>query len=348
MKLTPMLSQYLRIKAEHRDAILLFRLGDFYEMFFEDAEVASGILDIALTSRTRGEGGAAIPLCGVPYHAAEPYVARLLGAGWKVAICEQREGATRGLMEREVVRVITPGTILDETSLDPARSNYLAAVASDGAGCGLAVVEFSTGSVRVTEAPAWALVVEELRRLGVREVVVRRDLVGPLRAALEGVDAPVPWALSLLEGHGGGAVDPEPWRARWPLARAAEAAVLEYLGGTHRGALGHLRAAEPYELAAFLAIDAAQPRARRDTRGRAARIAPVGPRPDGDRHGRTHPAGMAPGAAARPRGDRPAPGRGRGAGRGGGPARHGHRGVARHGRPRARGGADRRGHGDTA
>ena len=87
MKLTPMLQQYLRIKAEHQDAILLFRLGDFYEMFFEDAEVASRILDITLTSRNRGDGVDAVPLCGIPFHAAEPYVAKLLAAGWKVAIC---------------------------------------------------------------------------------------------------------------------------------------------------------------------------------------------------------------------------------------------------------------------
>jgi DNA mismatch repair protein MutS len=124
-----LLAQYLRIKAQHPDAVLLFRLGDFYEMFFDDAREASRALDLTLTARNRGEPDE-VPLCGFPAHAAQPYVTRLLAAGRAVAICEQGE-PERGkkLLERAVVRVITPGTILEEESLDPGAPSLLAALA---------------------------------------------------------------------------------------------------------------------------------------------------------------------------------------------------------------------------
>jgi hypothetical protein len=117
VKSTPLVAQYLRIKQQVPDALLFFRLGDFYEMFFEDAEIGSRLLEIQLTSRSKD----GVPLCGVPYHAAEGYIARLLRAGMKVAICEQctPEGNTRGLMPRRIVRVITPGTVGEETVLVP-------------------------------------------------------------------------------------------------------------------------------------------------------------------------------------------------------------------------------------
>jgi len=118
-KITPMMQQYLQIKERYRDAILFFRLGDFYEMFFEDAHTASKILDIALTSRNKSEDGA-VPLCGVPYHSAEPYIQKLLDAGHKVAVCEQVEdpATAKGVVKREVVRVITPGTVTAVEALD--------------------------------------------------------------------------------------------------------------------------------------------------------------------------------------------------------------------------------------
>src|SRR5436190_526851 len=127
-----LLAQYLRIKAEHRRAILLFRLGDFYEMFFEDAETASRDLDLTLTARNRGDPDE-VPLCGFPAHAAQPYITRLLARGHTVAVCEQAPARGRGLMEREVVRVITPGTILEEESLEPGAPSLLAARAAGGA-----------------------------------------------------------------------------------------------------------------------------------------------------------------------------------------------------------------------
>ncbi|HEX9271185.1 MAG TPA: DNA mismatch repair protein MutS, partial [Candidatus Binatia bacterium] len=121
-----MMHQYLRIKERYRDAILFFRLGDFYEMFFEDAETASRILDIALTSRNKNEDSA-VPLCGVPYHSAEPYIRKLLDAGHKVAVCEQVEDpkTAKGVVQREVVRVITPGTLTSADALDARDNNFL-------------------------------------------------------------------------------------------------------------------------------------------------------------------------------------------------------------------------------
>jgi len=145
-RLTPMMRQYLEIKERYRDAILFFRLGDFYEMFFEDAERAAKILDIALTARNRSSESA-VPLCGVPYHAATPYIGRLLEAGYKVAICEQVEDPklAKGVVRREVVRVITPGTVMDGESLDPGDNNFLLAVASGAKQYGLAVVDVKDG-----------------------------------------------------------------------------------------------------------------------------------------------------------------------------------------------------------
>ena len=130
---TPLMEQYHRIKSEHQDAILFFRLGDFYEMFFEDAETASRELDIALTSRDKNKEGA-IPLCGVPFHSAAPYISKLISRGYKVAVCEQVEDPkdAKGIVKREVTRIITPGVILDGEDLTRGRSNYLMAIATNG------------------------------------------------------------------------------------------------------------------------------------------------------------------------------------------------------------------------
>ncbi|MDD4170827.1 MAG: DNA mismatch repair protein MutS [Syntrophomonas sp.] len=148
---TPMIEQYLSIKKEHQEAILFFRLGDFYEMFFEDAQTASRELDIVLTSRDGGAGK--IPMCGVPHHAVTNYIARLIGKGYKIAICDQIENPKQatGIVKREVTKIITPGTILDEMMLDEGKNNYLAAVVDEHSLIGLAWVDISTGAFAVTE-----------------------------------------------------------------------------------------------------------------------------------------------------------------------------------------------------
>src|SRR6201997_1117387 len=151
---TPLMRQYHSIKTRYPHALVLFRLGDFYELFYEDAIAASKELQITLTSRNR-ERGEPIPMCGVPFHAAETYIARLLRAGYKIAICDQMEqpGPGKKLVRREVVRVITPGTATDVAVLDARENNFLAAVAKHASAqsIGLAYVDLSTGEFQTTE-----------------------------------------------------------------------------------------------------------------------------------------------------------------------------------------------------
>ncbi|MDR1217258.1 MAG: DNA mismatch repair protein MutS [Oscillospiraceae bacterium] len=159
MAVTPMMRQYFEIKERNPDAILFFRLGDFYEMFGDDARAASRELDLTLTTRDRTaeDPDDAIPMCGVPYHAAESYIARLIAKGYKVAICEQMEdpATAKGLVERDIVRIVTPGTLIDASMLDEGRPNYLCAVYADAGAGGAAVcfAELSTGEISVSELP---------------------------------------------------------------------------------------------------------------------------------------------------------------------------------------------------
>ncbi|MBI3405273.1 MAG: DNA mismatch repair protein MutS [Acidobacteria bacterium] len=174
---TPLMRQYQAIKKQYPQTLLLFRLGDFYELFFEDAVVASRILQITLTSRNK-EKGQAIPMCGVPYHAAEGYLARLIRAGHRVAICDQMEEPSKGvkLVRRAVVRVVTPGTATEAALLEPKENNFLAAIAP-GPVHGLAYVDVSTGEFRVTEFPgadADSKLRDELDVLRPREVLLPR------------------------------------------------------------------------------------------------------------------------------------------------------------------------------
>lgn len=172
------MQQYLEIKAKHPNALLLYRMGDFYELFMEDAVVAARILDIALTSRDKNAENA-IPMCGVPYHAAENYITKLVGAGHKVAICDQVEDPrkAKGLVRREVTRVITPGLVLESQSLSANESNYLAAVSADAAAAefGLAYLDISTAEFRVVEIESESALLEELVRIAPREIIVRED-----------------------------------------------------------------------------------------------------------------------------------------------------------------------------
>lgn len=149
---TPVMKQYLEIKSKHPDAILFFRMGDFYEMFYEDAKKASRILDIALTSRNKNAADP-VPMCGIPYHAADSYIARIIKEGLKVAICEQVEDpkSAKGVVRREVIRIVTPGTVIDSSLLDSKRNNYLGAIYSHKDGYGLALLDVSTGEFKITE-----------------------------------------------------------------------------------------------------------------------------------------------------------------------------------------------------
>jgi DNA mismatch repair protein MutS len=270
-----MLAQYLRLKERHRDAILMFRLGDFYEMFFEDAERAAAILDITLTARNKHDPSP-IPLCGVPFHSVTPYIQRLLGAGLKVAICEQVTDPrdAKGLVERDVVRVITPGTILEEESLDPRTASFLAALAGDDGGFGLAVADVSTGELRVAEFPVTdgagdgsALqrhdlvdaIAEEIARLGVKEIV----LSPALQPVVDRLVARAPGVFrSLIPDTWYDAGEAAAWLgADGPRLAAAPLAALgglrAYLRETYRGKLDHLRAPEVYRPRDTLVLDQA-------------------------------------------------------------------------------------------
>jgi DNA mismatch repair protein MutS len=182
--LTPMLRQYHAIKGDVPDALLLFRLGDFYELFFEDAVTASRELEITLTARHK-DSEQPVPMCGVPYHAADGYIARLLRRGYKVAICDQVEAAQKGvkLVRREVTRVVTPGTITDNNLLTPGENNYLLAVTEDGTEIGAAFLDLSTGDFRALQfrgEDRWARLLLEVEHLSPREVLFPERLKSTL------------------------------------------------------------------------------------------------------------------------------------------------------------------------
>src|SRR5262245_39339084 len=173
---TPMMEQYGQAKREAGDALLFFRMGDFYELFGEDARTASRVLGITLTSRSQGEG--AMPMAGVPVKAHQGYLQQLIRAGFRVAICDQMEEAAlaKGLVDRQVTRIVTAGTVLEDDLLERGASNYLLGLAPHGERCGLAWLDVSTGAFTVGEVPA-ARLADELARLDPAEIVVPESLL---------------------------------------------------------------------------------------------------------------------------------------------------------------------------
>ncbi|HUE22282.1 MAG TPA: DNA mismatch repair protein MutS [Bryobacteraceae bacterium] len=262
---TPLMRQYHAIKQQVPHALLLFRLGDFYELFFEDAILAARELEITLTSRNK-EKGAAIPMCGVPYHAAEGYIARLIQKGHRVAICDQMEdpAVAKKLVKREITRVITPGTATDSLALRSHENNYLAAVSRLGNRAGVAHVDVSTGEFRVTEMDA-SEVNAAIEQLGAREVLYPADLPllanedhGPryLRTDLEDWIFSFDYADRTLRDHfhllsldGCGLANRQ-------AAVCAAGAILHYLRETQRAALEHLDRPTHYDRAASMLLDA--------------------------------------------------------------------------------------------
>ena len=179
-KITPMMEQYFQIKNEYKYCLLFFRLGDFYEMFFDDAIIASKELEITLTGRDWGQSERA-PMCGVPFHSADGYINRLVEKGYKVAICEQVEDpkAAKGIVKRDVVRVITPGTVTDNAALDEKKNNYIMSVFSDKNGYGIAVCDVTTGEFVTTDfssVNAEAKVIDEIGHYMPSELVTNTAL----------------------------------------------------------------------------------------------------------------------------------------------------------------------------
>ncbi len=267
IELTPMMRQYLEIKAGYQDAILFFRLGDFYEMFLEDAVKASRILDITLTSRNKNAEGGEVPLCGIPYHSANPYIARLIEAGEKVAICEQVEDpkAVKGIVRREVVRVITPGLVIDGDTLSPKENNFLLAIVPGGEVYGLASLDLSTGQFRTTEVEGEGGVLAEVACIAPREMLLPADsrdsslhralqMEGsPLVTFIDGWAYDREYAVRLFDEQFG--VPPDSICGEMKSAAAAAATVLHYLKETQKGGALHLRELVTYQSREFLLLD---------------------------------------------------------------------------------------------
>ncbi len=270
---TPMMRQYLRIKGQYPDSILFFRLGDFYEMFFEDAELASRELDLTLTSRNKSSPDK-VPLCGVPYHAASGYISRLISKGYKVAICDQVEDPrqAKGIVRREVTRVVTPGLVLEAENLEADHNNFLLALApadrQEGSRYGLAYVDISTGDFRVAETEAFSTVEDEMLRIDAREVLLPEDLdlekiLGPIylgrKPPLWNPRAPAFFAFesacALLERQFG------PERIQQMIAQglrkalSAAGALLVYLQETQKQLPGHLHGITPYQIQDYMVLD---------------------------------------------------------------------------------------------
>jgi DNA mismatch repair protein MutS len=255
---TPLMRQYHSIKQQVPRALLMFRLGDFYELFYEDAVVAARELEITLTARNK-EKGEPIPMCGVPYHAAEGYVARLIQKGYRVAICDQVEDPrfAKKLVKREITRIVTPGTATDAALLRPRENNYLAAVIRKEGRAGLAYVDISTGEFRATEIES-ADLDATLENLNVREVLAPEDapsLTG-VRTELESWIFSFDYAERTLKDHfrllsldGCGL-------AGRALAVGAAGAILHYLRETQKGALDHLDHPTFYDRAGAMVLDA--------------------------------------------------------------------------------------------
>ncbi len=271
---TPAMQQYLRMKAEHPGALLFFRMGDFYELFFEDAVKASRALDIALTSRSKDQKGEPIPMCGVPFHAAPAYVARLVKAGFRVALCEQMEDprTAKGVVRREVVRVVTPATQLEPAALDGGDSSFLLALAPSAGALGLAYLEPTTGDFVAAEwrdADRWDRVRDDIAAMRPREILLPAgELLPPWftdpsqpEAAIPRVELPPSefdprGARRNLTAHFGVLTLEAFGCESLPQATAAAGAGLRYVRDTQKRDLGHVTALRAREETGVLVLDA--------------------------------------------------------------------------------------------
>jgi DNA mismatch repair protein MutS len=247
---TPMMRQYLAIKAEYPDMLVFYRMGDFYELFYEDAKRAARLLDITLTSRGKS-AGLAIPMAGVPYHAVESYLQKLVRQGESVAICEQigDPAAAKGPVERQVTRIVTPGTLTDEALLSESRDNLVAAILSDGRGYGIAWLDLAGGRFRLSDVPDVDALAAELERLQPAELVVDEDAAPlPSLAARVRLTRRPPWHFELDSARRllcaqFGTVDLSGFDCDgFPRGVAAAGALLQYVTDTQKTALPHLTA----------------------------------------------------------------------------------------------------------
>jgi DNA mismatch repair protein MutS len=272
--LTPMMKQYHEVKRRFPGKLVFFRLGDFYEMFYEDAVLASRELEITLTSRNKDKTGSPIPMCGVPYHSVDGYIARLMKKGYKIAICEQMEDpkTAKKLVHREVTRVLTPGTVVEEMLLEPKDHNYLGSLCVTEQGTGLAFMDLSTSDFLAAEflgEEAWQRTVDELTRFTPRELVLAENLSDEIQQKLsrdwsdEWVASPLDdWVfnfdyaqrvllehfnLATLDGFGG---------AGRSLSLCAAGALVHYLRDSQLAQLGKVASLRFFEPSEFMKLDA--------------------------------------------------------------------------------------------
>lgn len=267
---TPMMQQYQRIKRDYPNTILFYRMGDFYEMFNEDAKIASRILEIALTSRNKNKSNP-VPMCGVPHHSASNYIAKLIKVGKKVAICEQMEDPklAKGIVKREVIRVVTPGTVLDDNLLDPKNHQYLASIFFGEQGYGLAALDMTTGLFKVTEITeehAETLLKDELDKMEAKEVIIPETALAQtarqwLKSGSHYLHTCEDWTFSYSESHryllehfktasleGFGC-------EQLKMAVSAAGALLRYLRDTQKSALEHINSLSTFNLHNYMLLD---------------------------------------------------------------------------------------------
>ncbi len=271
-KMTPMMQQYLDIKKKYQECLLFFRLGDFYEMFFEDALIAVKTLDITLTGKQCGQEER-VPMCGVPFHSASTYITKLIAAGFKVAICEQVEDAKKavGIVKREVVRVITPGTTMDSAGIEATKNNYIMSIFANTLGYGIACCDVTTGELQTTEFPSIAdgtKLFDEIVRFKPAEIICNesfakssfaKEIEQKLYYFLNGTDDRMfemetaksqicsHFKVSTLDGFG---------ISKQTFAVAATGGLLWYLAETQKNGLEHISNLNYYEITDFMMIDA--------------------------------------------------------------------------------------------
>ncbi|MCL6458695.1 MAG: DNA mismatch repair protein MutS, partial [Gorillibacterium sp.] len=259
LKYTPMMEQYLAVKAEVPDAFLFFRLGDFYEMFFDDAVQVSRELELTLTGREAGIGER-VPMCGVPHHAAETYISRLIEKGYKVAVCEQMEDASaaKGMVRREIVRIVTPGTLMEGKMLNEAANNYIAAVAETADRYGFSVCDLTTGELYVTvldHAPE--RLADEITTYSPAEILASGTALATTREILPGIAGTVlcsEWSKRdeafVREHFTAEVLDPLE-----DAAREAIYLIMTYLKETQKRSLGHITEIRSYQTDEFMTMD---------------------------------------------------------------------------------------------
>jgi len=267
--ITPMMQQYMEIKKQYKDCILFYRLGDFYEMFFEDAKICTKELELTLTGKYYGQKERA-PMCGIPYHAAEGYLSKLISKGYRVAICEQVEDpkAAKGIVKREVIRIVTPGTNINTQALDESKNNYLMGIVHTTNAYGIATVDVSTGDFYVTEVDTQRKLLDEIYKFTPSEIICNStfmvsgididDLKNRMQISISDLD---PWyfdddlckealkkhfGVSSLEGLG---------LKDYTIGAIAAGAIMQYLLETQKNSLSHLTRITPYVTSKYMILD---------------------------------------------------------------------------------------------